>query len=302
MKKTTGLNDFKSLRDLSRRSYTAENSFRGGHAPAPGYRETPRQTASGLAGGIAAPGRKGRLDVELLAPAGDARGNVIIAGCAPALGLLADRASTGAGRTVWLPRSSSTALTMLARNHTHVAGVHLVDQRTKELNLPDVRRLVPRRSVTVITLARWEIGLVVPRGNPQRIRAVADLARPGLRLVAREEGSGARRVLDRALATAGARRSRMVLANGHLEVAHAVALGAADTGVATRDAALEYGLELVALDEERYDLVVPTDSLADERVVRVLDTMCSSAFRRDVASVGYDVTSCGVRVSEVGAA
>ena len=36
---------------------------------------------------------------------------------------------------------------------------------------------------------------------------------------------------------------------GHLDVAQAVALGAADVGIATRDAALAYGLDFVPLRE-----------------------------------------------------
>ncbi|MCC3262739.1 hypothetical protein LLE87_31700, partial [Paenibacillus polymyxa] len=47
MKKTTELDDFKSLRDLRPRSYTAEKSFHRPHPRPLEPRETPRQTVPG---------------------------------------------------------------------------------------------------------------------------------------------------------------------------------------------------------------------------------------------------------------
>jgi molybdate-binding protein len=54
-----------------------------------------------------------------------------------------------------------------------------------------------------LTLAEWQAGLVVSKGNPLRIRSAADLARSRLRIVAREPGSGARVLLERQLRGAG---------------------------------------------------------------------------------------------------
>lgn len=251
---------------------------------------------------------RGRVEVELLRPAADVRENLVLMGCAPALGLLADRFNvrSGSGRCLWLTRSSTSALDALGRRQTHLAGVHLVDQKTGEANLPDVRRLGANRPLVVITLASWEAGLVVPPGNPKGISKVAQLARKGLRFVAREPGSGARRLLDLELARAGLPaelvRGASLQAAGHLEVAHAVSLGAADTGIATRDAALTFGLGFVPLAQERYDLVLSRDDLSDPRCVRLFEVMTSAPFRRELAALGYDVEHCGDRVAEILAA
>src|SRR6185295_4570330 len=91
-------------------------------------------------------------------------------------------------------------------------------------------------------------------------------------------------------------------ANGHLQVALAVAMGAADTGVATRDAALAFGLSFVPLAEERYDLVVPRASFGDPRLQRLFDTLSSSLFQRELSCLGYDTRSAGERVAELSAA
>ncbi|MEB2310842.1 MAG: helix-turn-helix domain-containing protein [Polyangiaceae bacterium] len=262
-----------------------------------------RTSADGLAVGQ----REGPLEIEPLRPLADARENVVIMGCALGLGLVADRLNSrpGPGRFLWLSRSSTAALEALASAHTHVAGVHLVDKRTGAANVEDVARHTAGTDVVLITLARWEAGLVTAPGNPKGVKRASDLARRGLRLVTREEGSGARRLFDQQLREAGAARvahSMSIEAAGHLEVAQAVAMGAGDVGVATRDAALACGLDFIPLAEERYDLVVPLASMEDVRIARLLDVMTSGATRRELTSLGYDVRSCGDRVAQLPAA
>ena len=77
-------------------------------------------------------------------------------GCAAALGLLAERLNqrAGRGRFLWFPCSSTEALSALARQHAHVAGVHLADPRSGEQNLPDVQRHSGKGTRAIVTLAR----------------------------------------------------------------------------------------------------------------------------------------------------
>lgn len=260
------------------------------------------------ADGLVASSEAGRLHVEPLRALAEARQNVVIMGCAAGLGLLADRLNAGAGpgRFVWLPRSSMAALEGLARGHTQLAGVHLVDAKTGEANVADVRRVASAEPTALVTLARWEAGLVLRAGGTPRVRGAADLARHGLRLVTREAGAGAQRLLERELRAAGhplglARGARLRVSS-HLDVARAVAMGAADTGVASRDAALAFGLRFVPLAEERYDLALPVSALADARLLRLLDVLTSAGFRRELSVLGYDVSCSGERIAEVHAA
>lgn len=255
---------------------------------------------------IATRGPRGRMQLEPLCAEADAREHLVIMGCASALGVLADRlnARSGAGRFRWLPRASTYALRALEQRQTHVAGVHLVDPKTGEANLPDVRRLGSKRALSVFTLANWEAGLLLAPGNPKRISRVAQLAAKGLRFAAREPGSGARRLLDSELRRAGVSTSLLesVHASGHLDVARAVASGLADVGVATRDAAQALGLAFVPLAEERYDLVVERDEASDPRLSRMLDALTSGSFRRELAVLGYDPRNSGAHVAEILAA
>ncbi|HEU4534781.1 MAG TPA: substrate-binding domain-containing protein, partial [Polyangiaceae bacterium] len=144
------------------------------------------------ADGFVVPGKaKARITVEPLRALAEARDNVLLLGCAPALGLLAGRLnrSAGPGHFVWLPRPSRAALAGLDKAHAHAAGVHLREGEG-EPNVAAVRRYLPKRDVSLTTFVRWETGLALRPGNPLSIGGVADLVRPGLRVVAREPGSG----------------------------------------------------------------------------------------------------------------
>ncbi|MEY4581882.1 MAG: hypothetical protein RL701_6585 [Pseudomonadota bacterium] len=254
---------------------------------------------------IAGKATRNTVSVEMVRPSSSVRDNLVLTGCAAALGLLADRLNThgGAGRFFWLSRSSTEALGLLSNHKTHVAGVHLVDPKTGDANVQDVRRLVRGTATSLITLARWEVGLVTRPGNPKKLRTVSDLGRRGLRLAVRESGSGVRRLLERELRESGTpldeTKSTHVQAHGHLDVAHSVSNGAADAGIATRDVAIVYGLDFVPVAEERYDLVVPRESMDDPRIQRLLDTMATSGARRELSALGYDVSVCGDRVAEL---
>jgi molybdate-binding protein/DNA-binding XRE family transcriptional regulator len=259
-------------------------------------------------GVVAAGGGPGptEVDVDPLRPESDMRDNLIVAGCDPALTLIAAwlAESSPPVRVRVLHAPSRQALAALGDGFTHVSGTHLLDEISGDYNVPFVRRSCSRRGAIVFNLARWEEGFVVQTGNPLSIRSAGDLARRKVRLVARERGSGAQSLLDRVLRKAGvaAKATRPIsqLARGHLAVAQAVASGAADVGVATRSAAAAYGLGFVALTEERSDLVVGAELRDDARIGRLVDALRGAALRRELASLsGYQTDDSGQVVAEV---
>jgi molybdate-binding protein len=135
-----------------------------------------------------------------------------------------------------------------------------------------------------------------------RIRSPGDLAARRVRVVVREPDSGAQQLLERELRAAGVvlgGRSPALVASSHLGVARAIAMGAADVGVATRDAALLFGLRFVPLSEERYDLVVGKALLTDARVKRLFDALVSLPVRTELDALGYDVSQAGAHVADV---
>lgn len=244
-----------------------------------------------------------RVKVQL---AGDRRTlteTLVIAGCDPAMYLAAEHVRRHGGQRI-VPRllGSGRALGELKHGRVHAAGVHLAKERAADLG-PALKRRLPGTEWVVITFAHWEEGLLVRRGNPKRIRSISDLARPGVRVVNRERGSGARRLLDKQLARAGIPAGRVKgygeEAPSHIDVAWRVASGLADTGIGVRAAARMRGLDFVPLENERYDLIVPKNYYETLPVfVALLDTITGGRFRNELEAMGgYDTRDTGRVVS-----
>ena len=227
---------------------------------------------------------------------------LLMAGCDPAMSVLARHLQKGNTELVLAHRNSSEALDLLQMGCVHIAGSHLRDEASGESNLPQVRKLFPRSTAVVIAFAVWEEGIVVAKGNPKAIREIADFARKGVALVNREPGSGSRSLLDSSLKRLGIPSSKVKgydqVAHGHLPAAWQVRTGQADGCVATRAAARVFGLDFVPLVSERYDLVIRKQHLAMPSVQLLLDTLNRTALRRELEGLGgYDTSSSGKQVA-----
>ncbi len=226
---------------------------------------------------------------------------VAVAGCDPAIALAGEylRRHHHAATVVGWTMGSAAALEALKRGEVHMAGLHIVDAKSGESNLPYLRRHLRGEDVTVVTFAIWEEGLLVRSGNPKGIRGIGDLARKDVTLMNREEGAGARLLLDQKLAATGIDPAQVNgyrhVARSHFEVARAVAEGRADVGIGIRAAARYYGLDFIPLQEARYDLVVPKAVLASHPNLSVLlDTIVSRPFRTEMEALGgYDTRETG---------
>jgi molybdate-binding protein/DNA-binding XRE family transcriptional regulator len=258
--------------------------------------------ADGIVAGIARGGN--RADVQVFPDSTDDERRLLIAGCDPGISLLAQHLTRAERVDLVIAQSSSKqALTWLKQELVHVAGSHLRDSASGEYNLPAVRRMFPKSSVTVVTFAIWEQGLVVRAGNPKSIRDAADLARKDVTIVNREKGAGSRELLDERLTAAGVPvenvRGYDRLAPGHLPAAFAVSAGEADCCIATRSAARAFGLSFIPLATERYDLVFRRSDAGIPAVEALLDALNRSAIRRRLELLaGYDTSHTGeVRAS-----
>lgn len=230
---------------------------------------------------------------------------LLIAGCDPAVAILADWLARRRSpvTAVALRCSSSKALVMLAKGGVHVAGVHLRDPKSGEYNLKPVRDAIGRRPLVVVNFARWELGLAVTASNPLGIRGFADLVRPQIRIVNREIGSGARLALDEALGELGLQSQRIKGYThelpGHLEIAEAIASAQADAGVTIRVAAEAYGLAFIPLREERYDLVVLEDQSGHGPVKAMLEALNSRRLAREINQLcAYDTDQMGTVITQ----
>lgn len=265
----------------------------------------PARDETGEAEGLVREREGDRVRVELLVDPGALERSLVLAGCDPALAMLAAHLRRWHRdlRVVWVPVGSRAALWALAQGWAHVAGTHLWDPETGEFNLPEVRRQLAGRRVAVITLSHWVEGLGIAPGNPKRIRSVDDLARPDVTLVNREPGSGSRLVLDAYVRDAGldpgSLRGYDRELPSHRAVAEAIAGRLADAGPLALPVARSYGLSFLPLLEERYDLVVPLDFLDWPSVRDLLELLASRAVRRELEANGYATRESGKLVTRI---
>lgn len=221
----------------------------------------------------------------------DDASRLLIAGCDPALSLLAAHAREAGVEIVLASANSARSLDWLRAGKIDIAGTHLNDP------------IAGGRGFTVVTFALWEEGFVVRRGNPKGVRRVEDLASPAVEFVNREEGSGSRRLFDNLIAAAGMMPSKVKgsrnVAPGHLAAAWAVASGAADCCIAAGSAARRFGLDFVPLAPERFELVLHKRDLPRKAVQSLLEVLNRSRFRRQLELVaGYDVSRAGETVMQ----
>jgi putative molybdopterin biosynthesis protein len=258
-----------------------------------------------------------QAEVKLFSDEGRARSTAVLVGCDPSLGVAAGHVARHRPdtRLLWHSASSLNALKAVARGEAHIAGIHLWDARSGVSNLSAVERELPGQRVHLYTLWSWEQGLLVAKGNPHGVRGVADLLRPGMRTVNRERGSGSRALMDAWLndlkvpPTEARQQPRHTLpgheteAHSPLEAAGHVAAGRADAAPGPRSAAQALGLEFIALQTERFDLVVPDVHLDHPAVQALIAVAREQTFRAEVSSLGgYDPAHAGEHWQSTGGA
>ncbi len=252
-----------------------------------------RKDLSRAADGVVVEAGEGRATVELLTDPQTLDARMLVAGCAPLLGVLSERVTSRESSAVWIGASSGEALSLLEHGLVHAAGIHWSAEL--EVHAAAARAALGSQRVTLVHLARWTQGLVVAPTNPLGIRVGPELARPELRVVRRDPSAAAQRLLEGIqpnVSTSGP------VAADHREVARLVRWGVADVGVAIEGAAIAEALTFLPITEERFDLVVPSDRLELPSVARLVDTLGRQPFRTEARGLpGYDLSSCGELVA-----
>jgi putative molybdopterin biosynthesis protein len=228
-------------------------------------------------------------------PIGPPRPTVVVAGCDPALPLLATPLSLldPPVAFAWWPCGSGEALRLARAGLVHAAGVHTqTDNGDTGAGLAD--------GAQVVGFTAWSEGLAVRQDLRAVVTGLDAIARGRLRIVNREPGAEARRLLDRERARLNLDPADLIgydtEAAGHLQVASAVAAGLADAGVASEPAARAYGLAFVPLAHERFNLVIPAEHTASREAQALLKVLASPWLLAQLASIpGYDASTCGER-------
>ena len=230
----------------------------------------------------------GSMDGERLALLPDAElGGLVVAGCDPALGILAGLVRRmSAHRVITVHASTGRSVEALAGGRVHAIAVHAPAGR-----LPD-----PPVTVRRWQLARWQVGLASAR--PSGVPTVEEIAERPLRVVQREPGAGTQLAFARALhRVGGPDRVPGPLGDGHLDVARRVsdrsASGAA-AGLTMEAAARSFGLGFSPLEEHVVELWLDAQWSALPAAVALIEALGADALRDRLGLIGgYDLSGLG---------
>lgn len=175
---------------------------------------------------------------------------------------------------------STESLAAYVGGRVDLAGFHVL--REPDADDPLLARLRPSRDALLRFLCR-EQGLILPKGNPRRVRSLRDLGTKRITIVNRQPGSGTRLLFDRLLARERVAPSALAGYSNeeftHAAVAATIAAGSAQAGFGVRAAAAQLGLAFVPLAEERYFFACRKRALDSAPIVRFRALLASAATR-----------------------
>ena len=221
---------------------------------------------------------------------------------------------------------SMGGLIALKRGEAHLAGTHLLDEKTGEYNVPFIKRLFNENNpptqpfdknppsptfdkggmgelsdekIILINLVYRQQGFLVLKGNPKNIKGFEDLARDDIMFINRQSGSGTRLLTDKYLKELGIEPQKIKGYDReeftHMGIASAVLTGVADTGLGILAASKALGLDFIPVAKERYDIAVLEKFYKLDMVQKFIEIIRDDLeFKKTVANLGgYDITDMG---------
>lgn len=193
---------------------------------------------------------------------------------------------------------SMGGLMAIRKGACHMAGAHLLDIEDGSYNISYIQKYLPGEKVWVINLVMRDQGLIVPKGNPKRIKGIEDLKTKSLSFINRQPGSGTRILLDYKLKALQISPTEIKGYGNdeytHMSVAVAVLSGRADAGLGIMAAARALDLDFIPVVTEEYDLVIPDRFYSTGKIQVLLDTIQSRDFKEKVTALGgYDTGNTG---------
>ena len=192
---------------------------------------------------------------------------------------------------------SMGGLRALRQNLCHIASSHLLQEDEEEYNFEYAFQELDSMPA-VVNFSRREQGILVAEGNPKNISGVADLAKPGMRMVNRPLGTGTRLLLDREFKKAGIQGEKIKgygdEVHRHLDVGLEIVAGRADAGPGIGAVAGLLNIGFIPIRWERFDLMILKDRFFDEGIQRFLSLLHEKAFKQlGEKFTGYDLSFSG---------
>ncbi len=178
----------------------------------------------------------------------------------------------------------------IRRGETHAAGCHLLNEADGTYNTAYLEKYFPNGGLRQVECVGRTQGLMIARGNPLGLQGFGDIARPGVRYVNRQKGSGTRILADYLCRKEGVDPAAVYGYDReeftHTSVAAQIAAGTADAGMGIYSAARLYDLEFLPVCVEQYDLLIPDYAWDTPAVRQLIRTLKSEAFRARLLELG----------------
>lgn len=188
----------------------------------------------------------------------------------------------------------------LRNNLCHMASSHLMQEDEQDYNFGFATEELGQMPA-VVNFCQREQGLLLAKGNPKGIEGIADLGKPGVKIVNRPQGTGTRLLLDGELIKAGTNGDKIdgysVEVQRHLDVGLEILANRADAGMGIRAVAGLLDLDFIPLRWERFDFVILKDRFFDQGVQLFLGILRNPDFQETVRGLsGYDLSHSGEMV------
>lgn len=199
--------------------------------------------------------------------------------------LIADEVNLSSTHT-----GSMGGVSALKRGQTHLAPVHILDEKNGVYNKFLLDKYFSDDDVVLIRGVKREQGLILPKGNPKNILEISDLLNKNITFINRQRGAGTRILLDYLLAKDSLSSSEIIgyerEATTHMACATAVKSGSADVALGIKAAAQVMDLDFIPVTFENYDFLVKKETLSDDRMKNFLNFISSKKFKEKVENLG----------------
>lgn len=203
-----------------------------------------------------------------------AQETLVLAGCDPAAGLLAQEYKRRTGwRMIVLQRSSTQALELLKQGVVHAAGVHFSSSEHTSDNQRVARETIGA-GCCLLRAAEWQEGVAV--SDRITTRSVSAVVKAQVKWVGRVVGSAARKCQDELLPAT--QRVRHVAAD-HRSVAESIRSGWAEAGICVQLVSEEAGLRFLPVQQESYDLCFHQQHEQDPRIRTLISLLQGANYR-----------------------
>jgi putative molybdopterin biosynthesis protein len=194
---------------------------------------------------------------------------------------------------------SLSGLDVFEKNGAVATGLHILNANNNTAwNTHAVQTRFATGNVVLVHWATRQQGLIVPKGNPKKIRSVADLH--SLKIATRQAGAGGMILFEHLLHTHGLDLAKLNVSETcrtENDTIAAVASGKADVAPGLQALATQFGLGFVPTQLENFDLMVCRKAWFDSPFQKLIQFSASNEFKKKAQQFeGYNTTALGTVV------